>query len=198
MKKEQKDNSLEIIKEVNPVLEKVNKLEIVVASDLIPATEMLSQINKYADLLKKDRLSLTQPLEDSLKLIRAKYTPTESLLKEAVATLKDKMGSFQTEQLRIQREAEAKIVAKVESGYIKPETAIEKMSNVEQVDSRVASEAGSVSFREEKDFEVVDISKVPSKYLLPNMVELRIAMKAGLEIEGCKYFTKQVITNRKK
>ena len=194
----QEDKSLEIIKKTAPIIEQVQALSITVSEDLIPATDLLSKINKYADALKKDRLSLTAPLEDSLKLIRAKYTPTESLLKEAVATLKDKMGSFQTEQLRIQREAEAKIVAKVESGYIKPETAISKMEAVEQVDKKVASDAGSVSFREEKDFEVVDISKVPAKYLLPNMVELRIAMKAGLEIPGCKYFTKQVITNRKK
>lgn len=193
-----KDNSIEIIKESAPIIKQVQALSINTSQDLIPATDLLSKINKYADLLKKDRLSLTAPLEESLSLIRAKYTPTEKLLKEAVAHIKELMGSFQTEQLRIQREAEAKIVAKVESGYIKPETAISKMEAVEQVDNKVASEAGSVNFREEKDFEVVDISKVPEKYLLPNMVELRIAMKAGLEIPGCKYFTKQVITNRKK
>ena len=135
-----KDNSLEIIKESAPIIKQVEALSIEISADLIPATDLLSKINKYADLLKKDRLSLTQPLEDSLKLIRAKYTPTESLLKEAVATLKQKMGDFQTEQLRIQREAEAKIVAKVESGYILPETAISKMEAVEQVDNKVASD----------------------------------------------------------
>jgi hypothetical protein len=193
-----KDNSLEIIKETAPIIKQVQALSITVKEDLIPATDLLSKINKYADLLKKDRLSLTQPLEDSLKLIRAKYSPTESLLKEAVATLKQRMGDFQAEQLRIQRIEEQKIADKVNSGYIKTETAIAKMEAVQTTDKKVSADAGSVSFREERDFEVVDISLLPGRYLLPNMVEIRIAMKAGLEIPGCKYFTKQVITNRKR
>jgi len=189
------DKSLEKVK---PIISQVQAIVINTKEDLAPATEVLSQLNKHADALKKDRLALTQPLEDSLKLIRAKYKPTEDALKSAIEHIKGKMGDFQTEQLRIQREEEAKIAAKVESGYIKPETAISKMENVQQVDKKVSTDVGSVSFREEKDFEVIDVSQLPVKYLLPNMVELRIAMKAGLEIPGCKYFTKQVITNRKK
>jgi hypothetical protein len=192
-----KDKSLEIIKETNIVIEKVHEINIVVAEDLTPATALLSRINKYADTLKKDRLSLTAPLEESLKLIRAKYTPTEKLLKEAVDILKTKMGAFQTEQLRLQREEEQKIADKVESGYIKPETAISKMEAVAQVDTKVKTDVGSVSFKEEKTFEVMDVTLLPAKYLLPNMVELRIATKAGLEIPGCRYFTKQVIANRR-
>lgn len=190
-----KDKSLEIIKEVAPIIEKVNTMSITVTDDLVPATELLSRVNKYADALKKDRLSLTSPLEDSLKLIRAKYKPTEEMLKEAVDILKQKMGDFQTEQLRLQREEEQKIADKVESGYIKPETAIEKMGNVEQVDTKVKTGAGSVSFREEKDFTVMDVTMLPAKYLLPNEKEIRIALKAGIELPGCRYFTKQVINN---
>ena len=192
------EKEITIIKEINPVLASVNTLSITVKEDLIPATDLLSKINKFADTLKKDRLSLTQPLEDSLKLIRAKYKPTEDLLKEAVDTLKQKMGAFQAEQLRIQREEEAKIVAKVESGYIKPETAINKLEEVEQVDTKIKADAGGVTFREDKDFEVIDVSLLPPKYLLPNLTEIRIAMKAGIELPGCRYFTKQTIINRRK
>jgi hypothetical protein len=197
MSKQLKDKSLEIIKEASPVIKQVQELSITVSKDLIPATELLSKINKYADTLKIDRLSLTAPLEESLKLIRAKYTPTEKLLKEAVDTLKQKMGNFQTEQLRIQRLEEAKIASKLESGYIKPETAIDKMGEVKQVDNKVRTEEGLVSFREEKDFEVVDVSLLPIKFLLPNEVEIRKQLKAGIELSGCRYFMKQIINNRR-
>lgn len=193
MKKE-----LDIVKEISPILENVNNLQITVSDDLVPATDLLSRINKYADTLKKDRLSLTQPLEDSLKLIRAKYTPTENLLKEAVLAIKGKMSDYQVQALMKQHLTEEKIIDKLSKGIIDQDVAIDKFSNIKEVDKKVSTSAGSVSFREEKDFEVVDISKIPAEFLLPNMVTLRVAMKNGFEVPGCKYFTKQVITNRKK
>jgi len=187
-----------LIKEIKPVLENVKEMQIVQAEDLVTATDFLSRINKYADTLKKDRLSLTQPLEDSLKLIRAKYKPTEDMLKIAVDAIKAKMGGYQIKQLEEQRNKEEKIIDKLSKGIIDQDVAIDKFSKIGEVDKKVSSDAGTVSFREEKDFEVVDISKVPPEFLLPNMTTLRVAMKNGFEIPGCKYFTKQVITNRKK
>lgn len=191
------NKELTIIKEINPVLANASTLQIKSQEDMAPATELLSQINKYADAMKKDRLKLTAPLEESLKLIRAKYSPTEKLLKDAVDTIKEKMGGFQTAQLKIQREEEAKIASKLESGYIKVDTAIKKMGEVEVVEKKVQTIEGAVSFREDPDFELMDLSLVPVDYVEANMTKIRTAMKAGIQIAGCRYFTKQTIVNRR-
>lgn len=188
---------LVIQKEISPVLNKVNNLSITSVEDMAPATELLSKINKFADNMKKDRLALTTPIEESLKLIRAKYAPTEKLLKEAIDSIKNKMATYQQEALRLQKIEEEKIAARVSKGTLKIETAVRKMGEIDAPESKVKTDAGSVGFREDKDFEVIDISKLPLEYLLSNDVLIRKAMKEGKEIPGCKYFMKMIITNRR-
>lgn len=197
MKKE-----LEIVikKEISPILKNIKDLEITDASQMQGATSTLSQVNKYADALKKDRLALTAPLEESLKLIRAKYTPTEKLLKEAVDTIKEKMGEYQMIQLKAQREAEAKIAAKVESGYIKIETAVQKMSEVDAPEAKVETEEGSVGFTTVRKFEVMDIVMLANASplaVLPNDVFIRTQMKAGIELAGVRYFEELSVRNNR-
>jgi hypothetical protein len=75
------------------------------------------------------------------------------------------------------------------------ETAMEKMDAVEAPDARVATEAGSLRFQTKKEFEVMDMSALPLEYHLADEIEIRKAMKNGIELPGVRYFTIEVPYN---
>jgi hypothetical protein len=179
-------------KEIVPIQNQAASLSIVDQPTLAQASEYLSQANKMLDTLEADRLSLTKPINDSLKAIRAKYRPLEDALNAIVEVIKTKMIDYQSSLVKAQREAELAISAKVESGYIKPETAISKLEALGEVQSKTETESGSVQFVEVRKFEVTDLALVPLAYHLPDLVAIRKAMLAGEpDIAGVKYFTIQ-------
>ena len=67
-------------KHISPIQAKVNDLAIVGSESLVIATEYLSQINKYLDVLTEEKEKLTKPLNATLKEIRARYKPSEEAL----------------------------------------------------------------------------------------------------------------------
>lgn len=186
-----------IQKQVSPVVAFVGEMTITSSEDMSDATSKLSELNKFADNIKIEKEKITKPINEALKEVRAKYKPVEDMVDEAISILKKKMGDYQMEAIRIQKEQEKVIAEKLASGKIKVETALKRMDKVEEVENKVKTENGSVSFRTEKDFQVEDISLLPKEYLLPNEVSIRSAMKKGTELPGVKYFEKQVIVNRR-
>jgi hypothetical protein len=68
------------------------------------------------------------------------------------------------------------------------------------VDAKTVTDEGSVSFREVKKFEVMDIvmlANASPDYVLPNEVKIRKAMLEGIELVGVRYFTEQSVINKR-
>lgn len=175
-----------IEKKVMPIVQEAHDLVIVDQMSMLRGTELLSVFNGYLKESEKDRRSLTDPLEESLKLIRAKYKPIEIQLADAIKYLRGMMSSYQTEADRKAKEEADKIAARQGEGKGKfsADTAARKIEEIETAPAVVNTKAGSVSFREDKILKIIDISLIPKVYF--NLDESRLLkdLKAGIKVEG--------------
>jgi hypothetical protein len=184
-------------KEMTPVVRQAVKLEISNSADMKSAVEILSTINKYADTVKEKKESITKPLTLAIKNTRLMFAPLESKLEEAIGSLRSSMTSYQTQLTRKAQEEEERIAARVGEGKgkIKVETAVKKMEEIEKPDAVVVTDEGLVKFREVKKFKIVDVSKIPLEFMMPNEVEIRKSMMLGVRIDGVEYYSEQVPYN---
>lgn len=186
-----------IERELNPMLVKAKDLSIQGTKDMTVATEYLSQLNLAKDKVTERMETITLPAKETIKAAEAIWKPFINMAKDAIQLIRDKQSAYQTEQVRIVREKEAKIAARVSSGNIKLDTGVRKIGEIEKPVEEIYTDSGNVKFREDQCFEVMDVSKLPVKYVVANEVAIRIAMKAGIQIEGVRYFTKMVPVNRR-
>ena len=180
-----------------PIVELVEKLEIVDTKTMAEATVYLSQANKYLAELTKDRKAITKPIKDSIKLIEAKYEPRETMCENIVDNLRSKMSKYQTEATRKLKEDEDKIANRIGDGKGKLTvgTAIKKINDLERPETAVVTADGSVSFKIVKKFEVMDITMLPIEYHIADEIAIREAMKQGVELAGVRYYEEQVPIN---
>src|SRR3990167_3021367 len=139
----------------------IEELIINSSESMSEAVVFLSQCNKYLDTLVADREKLTKPINESLKAIRDKYRPADTMINEAIISIRSKMSSFQTKQIQIQKEKEAKIAASLEKGTINIEKAMAKIEAISVPDKEVATEQGSVQFRESQGLKITDELAIP-------------------------------------
>lgn len=183
-----KNKEIAIVKKINPVIEKINSFNIVSAETMQEGVQYLSQLNQFLDKLTEEKEKLTKPINEALKEIRSRYKPTELLLEGAISHLRSDMSMYQTEQLRIKKEEEEKIAARIGEGKgkLKIETAVEKINNLENIPSRVSSDAGEVKFRTDKKLKITDEKLIPREFLIIDEKSLFSALKLGKTIPGAK------------
>ena len=188
---------VQVEKSYAPIVEKAEALKIVDEQSMAEATELLSKANKGLDLITEEKEKITKPLNEALKAERARWKPMETVLESAVSILRKGITAYQTEAKRKADLEAAKLAERVGEGRgkLKAETAIRKMGEIEGPQAKVETASGSLKFRTEKKFEVVDMSKLPVEYLLPDEPAIRKAMKEGIELPGVRYYTEEVPIN---
>lgn len=186
-----------LTKEETVAIQLAEKLAINTPDQMVSATRNLSVLNQTLDRLTEDKELLTKPINLLLKEIRGRYKPFEDKLEEAIAAVRKSMITYQTEQKRLAKIEEDKIINRIGEGKgkLKVETAIKKMEAVDKPDQKVSTDEGLVKFKTVKKFEVTDVSKLPVEFLLANEVAIRKAMTEGKEIAGVRYFTEEVPFN---
>lgn len=188
MKKE-----LQIKKQVDPIIDKAFNLNI---NDQTFKTGLnyLSKAKSQLKELTQDKKKLTDPINASLKAIRLKYAPFEASLSTAIDLLSDKISVYQTALKNENLMEKEKIASKVESGYIKVDTAIAKLDELQIIEKKI----DNTTFVSTPKFEVTDLLLVPIEYHLANEVAIRRAMLAGIQLPGVKYWTEERPRENKK
>lgn len=184
-------------KKLSPMNEAAEDLIIKDEKTMVKATEMLSQINKIGDAMKAEKDKTMRPALDTVAAIRLQWRTIETRYESAIAIIRQKMTEYQTEKVRIRREEEAKIAARVGEGKgkLKVETAVRQMEEVEKPASTVTTDSGAVKFRAVKKFEVMDMTMLPMQYHLADEVAIRKAMLDGKQLPGVRYYEDQVPNN---
>jgi hypothetical protein len=173
-----------------------NELTIESQEDLAKATDVLSKIKTVGKMIKERKEAITKPLNESLKSIRDLFKPIETNHEEAERIIKSKMLVWQdAEEKRIKKEQDA-IAARVEKGTMKPETAVKKMENVGEVQTTTKGNVGTVSTKIIKKYRVVDESKLPREFLMPDIGKITEALKAGQTVPGAEVYEEKVIAAR--
>lgn len=185
-----------IKKEIDPIVTKATDL-IITDKTMPEAVTILSETNKLLTKITKEKETITKPLNEALKVERARWKPLEDNLNLIISTIRKKMSDYQTAMIKKQKEDEAKIANRVGEGRgkLKIETAINKIENLDKPEVLVSTEAGSVKFRTTYQLEITDESLIPRQYLTINERLLTNDLKNGHTIPGASLRERQVPIN---
>lgn len=159
------------------------------------AVELLSSLNRIKDDITAQKELVTRPLLDALNAERAKWKPKEVLLESVITRIRTALTTYQTELVAKQRREQEAIAKKLEDGKIKPETAIKRMQEVEDVENTVESATGKITFKTVTTFTVTDWKSVPEEFLVLNETKVREYLKEGKKVPGLEYKDEQVPVN---
>lgn len=137
------------------------------------------QVSKMEKFLDSEEKKITAPLNESLKAARALFKPYKEKCAEVKNAVKEQMTTYLNAEAAKKAEAEARDLARLERGTIKEETVVNKMvkREMESVD------ATGTTFKQ-LVIVSVDLSKVPSEYLILNESKVKADYRAGTEIPG--------------
>lgn len=193
-----KKNEVALIEsQVSPLVAKAVSIIINDGESMKEAVEFLSMLNTRLERVVAEREKVTKPLNEALKAERARWKPLEVSLGSAIALVRAGISKYQTQAVRIAKEAQEKVIARVGDGKGKftLNTAVRKLREIDTPEAKIQTEAGDVRFRIVKKFEVMDITLLPSTYLLPNEPMIRKAMGEGIEVSGVRYYEEQQVVN---
>ena len=189
---------LEIIKnEVRPIVKQASAITIKTAEDMEGAVELLSNVNRQLDMVKDEELKVTKPLKEALKAETDRWKPMKDAMKIAVDTLRLKIGTYQTEADRATKLAEAKLAARVDKGTLKMSTAVRKLGELDKPEEKVATMAGSVSFRTLQTLKITKEADIPREYLVVDEKRLLDALKAGVVVPGAEIEEIKSVVNKR-
>lgn len=177
--------------EIQPYQEKVAALSVSSPEDLKEAANLLTELNTFKDRITDEKDKVMRPLLDAINAERKRWKPIETKLDDAITKVRGAISKYQTQITAEAKSKEEKIAARIEKGTMKLDTAVRKMNEIDQPETSIEAENGSLKFRTDRKFEVTDITKVPYEYLLPDMPGIRAAMKAGKELPGIRYWDEQ-------
>lgn len=186
-------------KEVTPIIKQAETLTVTNAEEVKEATEVLSRLNKSIDSMEAEKDKVLGPLKEAAKAEKARWKPLEDMFGGAVDRIRGLLSSYQTEQMRIKRAEEAKVLARMGEGKgkFKAETVIRKLGEVTAPEAKVEVESGGLSFRESKQLKVTDESKVPDEYWVIDEKKLLDALKEGKVVDGAEIEIIQVPVNKR-
>lgn len=186
-------------KELAPIKGKISKMTSVVNELVIKdeptlkvAVDLLSKIKTTYKLVKERMEAPVKRAYQAYKDIKTEQDQTFGVFisdcENAERIVKDKMIVYSRKVEADRLAAEKKLADRVEAGTLKVETAAKKLEAMPDKPTHFVGNKGSMTIKKIKKFRVEDLSKLPIQYHLPNEVEIRRQMLAGVELPGVVYW----------
>jgi len=181
-------------KEVQIVKEQVDSLKTMVEETKVENNDQLEsvsdKIKEVKKVIKQVNAEMARTIDPAKEIITAtkeRFNPFLEDCKSAEAGLKKKAQVYMLEEQKKEDIKRDKIAKKAETGYIKPETAVEKMEEVPEAKKTAKTGKSTLSMRMVKSAGAIDEEKVPEEYWIPkqlDMVKINKAVKAGINVAG--------------
>ena len=161
--------------------------EIIIPQKINNNLDLTTTKNLYVDLKNQlkvivdEQNKVIKPLLEATKAERARFAPFIKKYEDAIKKVSDILSQYQTEQLRLQKQQEDKILS---DGRLKAETVITKLSELPQNDSK--------GFRKQQVLKVTNISIIPLEYFQLDESKLLTDLKAGKEVKGAEIEIKMI------
>lgn len=185
-----KEQTLAVIeKKASVMLAEVEAVKVTTTEELNTASDMIALVKKLAKYIEGEKEKYIAPAKKIIASAKAQYDPYILQCKDAEADLKEKCQQFVLAERIREEEERKKIVKKVETGYMKPETAMTKLANVPEAQKTASTGTSNLSLRIRKDVQIVNEALIPDEYYKPrelDMVKLRKVVTAGVEVPGTK------------
>jgi DNA-binding protein H-NS len=171
--------SIEIVKafqkQALPISKQISSLRIDSQHDYELAEELLSKLKTMSKKAVKERKSMTGPLKQVIKKIEKHFKPFIDSIALIEKDTKAKMIEFIKENKREAKQIEVKF----ESGEMKPAKYVQSIKKLE-----VATTLSTI--RTIQKVKIMVRSKIPARYMEPNLKMIEDALKAGRKVPGCK------------
>lgn len=172
-------------KKVSGLISQSQGLDIKTEAQMETAVDYLKQVKDAGKNIKEQKEKLTDPAQETLRRIRALFKPIEDNIREAEGIIKGKMLSFDEIKQKQSESKIEKIEAKVKAGNMDIVKAAKQVEKIEPKNS-YEGDAGKIQYRTVKKILIVDKTKIPREYLIPNEVMIRKVLLAGKKIPGIK------------
>ncbi|MDZ4231644.1 MAG: hypothetical protein U1C72_00120 [Candidatus Pacearchaeota archaeon] len=188
MEQETKTEIKQLSTRVMQVQKTASLQRITTKSDVEEAQGQLETIKKGKGYVKTWKEKWIDPVKAHLKNLQEEIKPVEEALSMAESNLKTKIVDYQQRELQKAEEKKKEIAAKVESGEISFEKAVQKVEKVEE-------KPQAFKTRTIKEVEVVNEDLIPKDYWVVDMVKVRKDALAGVAIPGVKVTSKEIAVN---
>lgn len=153
--------------------------------ELKDVSDRIKKVKSLKKLITEKKDAYVAPAKAIIAEAKLQYDPFINECERAEEVLKGKASVYLIEESRKAREAQDKIAAKVESGYIKPETAIKKLEALPETKTSVNTGESSLKMNKRKVAKITDPTKVPDEFWVIDEVAVRkealIREKSGAE-----------------
>lgn len=203
--------SLELIPqdEVDKLSHEVNYIELqaqmLVVKDektLKEATEFLGKVAKAKKQLEERRQFFVKPLNEQIKRINELFKRMTLPLENAESIVKNAILKYREAVEKARREEEERLKKQWEKEQKKLEKKAQKEGiplpppvpppTLQPQEKTVETDTAQVTARLVWDFEIVDETKIPREFLMPNEKAIRAAIKAGVRnIPGIRIFQRE-------
>src|SRR3990167_2246307 len=190
-------------KELQPLKAQISKLEnqasavqIETQEGYVEAIDLVANLKKIGSILKDKKESITKPLNESLRNARELFAPIEKRFQLAESTIKGKLLNYKRKTDEEARKKEEGIAKKIETGQIKKiETAEKKIEAIERVENTTHGQIGKIQIKKIKKVRIVDESKLPREYLVPDMVKIRKDALNGQLVLGVEVYEEEQVAS---
>jgi hypothetical protein len=142
--------------------------------DLEAASDRIKQVKTLQKFIESEKDKFVAPAKAIIAEAREKYDPYIKKCQNAEEVLKLRAKKYMIAADEKRRASEAKIAAQVESGKIKPETAIKKMETLPEAQKTVRTDQGSaLRMSKRKVARITDAALVPDRYWVIDEVLVR-------------------------
>ena len=148
--------------------------------DVADISDKIKNVKRLGKYIKDVKDKFVAPAKEIIDQAKELYDPLIKECLNAETILKQKAEVYLTEKEAQRKADELKIAKKVESGYIKPETAIEKMENLEEAPKTITTMNSTLNMSKRKVAEISDPSLIPDEYWIIDETRVR---KEALERE---------------
>ncbi len=200
------------------LMQQVERCKILSDEDAEKATSLGSLIADLHNKAEAERKELTSPLNAVIKRINERYkTNLTGPLEAAKELIKAKLGDWMRAQRRLAEEQAAKLLAQQEKAEARGATtratnlsvqAETALATAQVAGSTRGAVGGSAGLRKVWTWEVVDLAKVPRKFLVLDEAALRAELKRLREaarpestewttaVAGIRFFEDEIVSLR--
>ena len=157
------------------------------------AMELKAKLKSTWKSIEEHKESITKPLNESLRNVRALFAPLEELYRNADRTIGMKLIVYKNQVDEEARKKEAQIAARVDRGTMRLDTAEKKVADLPQVQKTTHTAAGQVQFRKIKKVKIINKDLIPDEYWVLDEVAIRRDALAGKLTAGVEVYEEEIV-----
>ena len=183
----EKELTIEVVqKKVNGMQTMLDAYPVSNDAELAGVSDKIKDIKTLCKAITAQKEKFTLPAKEIIANANEKFDPYIKACKNAEEVLKLRAVKYHNEQEAKRIADEKKLADKVDSGYMKSETAVKKMEAMPEVQKTVTTQSSGLRFTKRKVAVIFDLSLIPKEYWVVDEVKVRKEALAGVMIPGVK------------